>query len=765
MDIWRWVNEAQDELIEHGRARLSELIGRIPNAVVNHRHAEVDAAIPEALALAREAKHVWLEVFIRHWNLQSRILHRHQVREHLPEAVRLIELASRDEARECPQSVCVTQDLAGCYAKLDGPGYAAERMAVASETLSRIDARWPCFTCISSEYAFALVDRGDHDEALAFVDRQAAALDLVGRGEHARHLASARIEAHFAAGRLEDALREAERARAEASDENDEETHALDCAAALARLGRFDEALRAILPFERVRPTHSLFPRWSEAAAALALGGAIPNDPTLDSQLFELGEELRKNGVTRLFIELSQRRAALALARGRVETAAECAAEIEAAIPDLRAPLGAGEALSALRERIAEAREAAPPAEVPETVDALIAALSDDPERDLGLIRAVAGRFPDDERVVILEASAQRARRRNDAADARLRAHLKDNPWAYACLMNLGRSLLDRRMPAEVRSLAAATLDQDPPSEVAGGAHYLIALAYRREGERDPARRHLERVLALQPETLAAELLLAALDREEGKLDEALRRLDRVIEADPTPGHADWDRMVVGTLLGRWDKVRASAARMGMKLDGEGPIDEPWSLCRIEIEEADGQRTEHHAIRTGPVSARIIEVARPREPQHYGDELVFDARPRNAPPKEGEEEGHTFLFPLIQIHKPGNYRAFLVDGVYPGDAALKALRDEIASLGGVLSVRSDESYKVIDTEDPDPKPLRGLFAYLAWPPSRTDLEAHELLTRASNGYAHPLVWPGLAQELGLDEEMGRQALIIERYGL
>ena len=46
-----------------------------------------------------------------------------------------IEFANRDETRECPQSVCVTQDLAGCYAKLDGPGYAQERLDVARETL------------------------------------------------------------------------------------------------------------------------------------------------------------------------------------------------------------------------------------------------------------------------------------------------------------------------------------------------------------------------------------------------------------------------------------------------------------------------------------------------------------------------------------------------------------------------------------------------------------------------------------------------------
>src|SRR5262249_34373843 len=85
MDIWRSVNEVGEELAESGRVRLAELIDKIPGYVVNHEHAHLDAAVPEALALAREAKNPWLEVFLRHWNLQSRILHRHEIAAFLPE--------------------------------------------------------------------------------------------------------------------------------------------------------------------------------------------------------------------------------------------------------------------------------------------------------------------------------------------------------------------------------------------------------------------------------------------------------------------------------------------------------------------------------------------------------------------------------------------------------------------------------------------------------------------------------------------------------
>ncbi len=51
----------------------------------------MDATYPEALALAREARNPWLEVFVRHWNLQSRVLHRHEVADWMSEAVSLLQ--------------------------------------------------------------------------------------------------------------------------------------------------------------------------------------------------------------------------------------------------------------------------------------------------------------------------------------------------------------------------------------------------------------------------------------------------------------------------------------------------------------------------------------------------------------------------------------------------------------------------------------------------------------------------------------------------
>jgi tetratricopeptide (TPR) repeat protein len=761
MDIWRWVNEIQEELTESGRTRLSELVEAIPGLVVNHKHVELDAVVPEAIALAREAKSPWLEVFIRHWNLQSRILHRHEVREFLPEAVRLIELTSRDEARECPQSVCVTQDLAGCYAKIDGPGYVAERLSVAKETLSRIDARWPCFTCIASEHATAQIDGGDAEGAIAYLDARRADLVTVGRARAARGLRSASIEALYRLRRFDEMLAEATRAREDASDENDRVGHALDRAAALAALGRHDEALDDLPPFDRILPTHSFHERWSQAVTALALAGKTPNDAALEKKLFALQERLGDGGVLRLTADLAERRARLAIARERLGTADHALAAMRAILPSLRAREGVTRAIEALEQDIAAARgpEPAPPG----SAEMALALLGNDPETDLDLLRIARERFPDEERLAIIEHSARSALGRQREAEAGLRAHLADHPDAHGCLMTLGRSLLDQKRAADARALGLTALERGVPAEVAVGAHFLAATSFRQEGDPAKARPHLTAMLEHEPGNLEIELLLATLDREQGHVEEALARLDRLIALHPKPGNHDWDRMVAATLLGRWDLVRDSARRVGMKIEGEGPIDEEWGICRLEMLDPDGRTSVHHAVRTGPVTARVVEIARPRTAQHFRDEVIFEAAPRNAPPKPGEEEGHTFLYPVLHVRKLGGYQAFLIDGVHPGAEALDALRGELGDLGCTLSVRSDEAYRVIPPDATEA--LIGLFGYLAVPEDRALHEVHALLGKRATELAHPLVWPGLVQALELEDEMIRQAAIIERYGL
>jgi hypothetical protein len=158
MDIWRWVGQVGYDLRDAGHHRLAEIIDDLPPAVCYGRHEAAEAMVPEGLALARGLDLPWVEVFLRHWLAQSRLAHRRDVSSGLAEVIDLLDFAHQESARECPQSICVTQDVCIAYGALDGPGYGEERLAAAVEAMARIDVSWPCFGCISSEQASALLD-------------------------------------------------------------------------------------------------------------------------------------------------------------------------------------------------------------------------------------------------------------------------------------------------------------------------------------------------------------------------------------------------------------------------------------------------------------------------------------------------------------------------------------------------------------------------------------------------------------------------------
>jgi hypothetical protein len=343
MDIWEWIERTQDELYEAGQERLAELIELVPEYVCDNEHELVDGLVPEAIALSRAVKNEWLELFFRHWNLQSRILHRHQVKEWLPEAVALIDFANRESTRRCPQSICVTQDLANCYANADGPAYVEERLAVAEETLSRIDPTWPCFTCISSEYASALIDGRRPEEAISFLRNQISSLRQAGVEEDFR---GTMVEALIRAGRAPEALEINRAAESPAQGDAFEESRSIDEARVLARLGRFEEALDELPPFEEASRTHSNYFGWCDAAFLLAESGVLANDDALDRRLRAFSEELAHHGVARQAFEIAVMRAKLA--RGRGADVAEPAAAARRLVSLLKKPLDAHEKLAAL---------------------------------------------------------------------------------------------------------------------------------------------------------------------------------------------------------------------------------------------------------------------------------------------------------------------------------------------------------------------------------------------------------------------------------
>ena len=172
MDTWEWYNKYSQELRDAGQEYIPQIIDDFSEGVLHLQMEKCDSLLPEMKALNQVAKNPWLEIFIGHREMRHRQTNYEEGEKVLPDVVALFEKAHREEAKDCPQSICVTQDLSACYENIDAPGWANERMAVCEETIARIDPTWSCFMCLSCEYASALMDSNRTEEAMVYIDRQ-----------------------------------------------------------------------------------------------------------------------------------------------------------------------------------------------------------------------------------------------------------------------------------------------------------------------------------------------------------------------------------------------------------------------------------------------------------------------------------------------------------------------------------------------------------------------------------------------------------------
>ncbi len=761
MDIWAWINEAESALRESGQGRLAELVDKLPEYTCDNRHAQVDAIYPEALALARASGRPWLEVFVRHWNLQSRILHRYEVANWMEEAVSLIEFAHRPDNRDCPQAVCVTQDLVSCYGNIDGPGYTEERLQATEETLARIDPSWPCWTCISSEHAEALIDDERHAEALAFAEAQIAAMTAVNAYHEPVPLSGVRIDALVELGRLDEAMTLAREASQYTIDRSHSQFRSLDLARLLSLQGRHEEAREALLPFETAAETQGQYESWTEVATRLALAGALDNDWRLDARLRQMQTSLVRHGIVRIAIEVATRRSRLAMARARPATASACGDEIEALLPRLRRPRGADEALATLRADIA-ALEVGGAVEFEfESAAAALEQCGEDPESDVERLRMARESWPDHEELLMREAHALRAMGRWRDAEASLRAFCAADPAAAEPFLLLGNTLLAMGETDAVATLAAGAIASD--SEVAQASGYwLRAQGLRSAGDIAGARQALEALLELQPGAVNAAMVLAELEREAGEYDACLQRLNTLVESREDGGPYDWDLMVIATLLGRWDLVRRSAARVGFELEGEGPVEEDWGFCRVRFQLEEEQFTLF-AQRTGPISARVVQMRAPGLTQLFRDAVVFEASPLNEAPEDDEAaETHTWEYSAIAAVAQGQYRVCAIDGAHPGAEAWTTFIDALEAEGCAVQMASSDDYEVVDPDTGEASP--GVYAYVAAPPAVEDAALEALLTAQAEQFA-VLVWPGLLEALGESERAEAQCEVAEAWGM
>jgi len=431
MDIWNWVEKLQDDLGEAGQAQSAQLLTRLTDDVCELRLDRVDALLPEARALGKTLGNPWLDVFVGHWDMRNRVGNRLEGESALGDAVALFERAHRADTVECPQSICVTQDLAACYGNIDGPGWVPERIEVCEETLARIDPSWACFQCLSCEKADALLDDGNSQGALDYLDVQAGTV-LAHGGKVYDSFPEMRIKILLASGRAAEALALIDARQAEVDAEGDYEPanctipRKLSRAWALAQLGRDEEALESLVPWNQLSPNYRRM--WAHTVALLVRNAPERNSWDLGRRLSATLAHYAAVGAHRFVIEIAGLCVDMALQRGAVWTARRHLALAREHLGSLRQDRGASEAVAAMAARIDTAPGAAA---LPVPAEGLLDWLVEqgeqgdgrDPEREAQWLLQGVEQRPDDAAMLDVAASALNACGAEDDAIALL--------WAF----------------------------------------------------------------------------------------------------------------------------------------------------------------------------------------------------------------------------------------------------------------------------------------------------------------------------------------------
>ncbi|MBK9072806.1 MAG: hypothetical protein IPL79_17665 [Myxococcales bacterium] len=773
MDIWSWVERRTDELREAGDERLAYIVNALPSAVVDEAHQAADAMIEEGLARAQELGDAWLEVYFRHWALQSRVLHRNDARR-LGDAIEALEFSHRDECRGCPQTTCTVQDVASCYGLVDGAGYARERLAVCDEALAKLTPAWTCFVCISNERIDAMIDAGDVSGAAAFADAQRK--QLLAAGDPERECLLNLEEILLRQGKFDEALAWTTQSTDDRDDsESERMKRRLMNGLLYANLGNADAARAALPPLAELADRPGQLPRWLRLATLLAELGMLENTAMLRLDVARAIAVLEQRHIFRLALENAEKLAFLAVAAKRRGPAERALAVMERCLPQLAQPLDAPAKLHAVGHLVGNLTWQ--PAELTTLGTRLerVALREDAAEllEELESALAIESRTDDATAILVPLAAYYRRLGLSHEAVRVLRGAFAATP-SEDLMYQLGNVWLGDGQTAALTEFADQ-LRLRPETWARAGHHWFAGRLAMAANRYDEARDEFLTAMPLIQPGHGVRTLAAECERRLGHFDVALAMLQTVIDSGAEAGPWDWERMALATMTQRWDVVRESAARLELGVElGDTADHGAGEFCQIAFE---GEEYVWDAVRVGPVTARISEIGPHSSTPHFDDLIVFDrltAKQVGEVPSLGEdgeplENGElvpVFAFTAIRVLVAGGCFRFAIDGVHPGEAGL----GELAACLKKYGARAQDVTDRIGGGDyeltaPDGEALPGIYLVVALP-AACDLAAVSREMAAIVGHwPHPLVWPRLAQAAGDVEQIAAQAAAADLYDI
>ncbi|MFE3449192.1 tetratricopeptide repeat protein [Nonomuraea sp. NPDC059194] len=758
VDIWAWVGETQQQLSEAGNAPFAMALGDLPAQAYEGRYPQLDVMAP---AIAQQAESVglpWLEFYARYWHLIGRVGDRAQGAVAIGDAEELLAFAQREDVRDCPSAPAAVEALAIAQANADGPGYAAERLALLGPAVEALEPTDPAYAGLVTQYVSALTDAGRADEAVSYAEAAIQRLGAVGR-EASWELGAESSRALLAAGRAEDALAAIQAAADFKPDNPVAKPHreGVRRALILATLQRTAEAVDALPDLDIVGDHPRDFVEWARAVEKLASSAQITNTWQLGRVLRQWIDYFGMMGGYRARLELALVAGDLAVARKGVWQAELLADLAEQAAAELRTTDGVAERIAALRA--AAAATAAPEASSPleERVAYFDAAdgINANPEEWVGWLAPLSG--------TDIEAT-----RRHTTTLGFLGYPATGADIYWKMLVDGGRIATAGSQDVDFLTNLLVEARQDERLEQlaellpAKAKHLALARLHLARERWEQAAAESEQALAAGA-GIEARRAFASASQQLDQDAKGAQVLREALDGDDITDEDVWRMIVLATSAEDWETVRVGAKKIGMPVKStEGPVEEELGLVRIILPAPDGGQRQVLSIRTGPATARLA-LPQPRGMEYNaGDLVVFDPQLLEPVPDDPQEQ-QNFVppFAAVRMLRPGGYTSFFFDGAAPSEEDWAEFTEVMAERGWPMWVYSDENYKV--THPTSNEQLPGVFGWLAVPPNVSAVEVDALLDDATERWVHPLAWLDLAREV--DVEVERHERIVKEYGL
>jgi tetratricopeptide (TPR) repeat protein len=751
MDVWAWVEELQQELANSGQIRVAQLIDRLPTAV-SESDPIADAIAPELLAVARAMGNPWLEVYARHWHLQYLVGTMNQGTVALSYATESLERAHRPDTKDCPQSVCTTQDISMAYEAVDCFSFAKEREAVSRETLERVNPSWNCYDCIHRELIDALADQGRFEEARETLDRSRAELEAADNEPSPGYIvSSARL--HIQEERPDLAVMECEAGEEGADDEpsTTQTSRRIVWTTANRMLENFEDAAERFPSFETILTERTLSSSWALEALALVEAGALENTAELGGALETLLQHSDRVGSLRTTLNVGYAHGCLAAARGVRWVSEEALGVMTRTFPQLKQDHGASQQITDLSRRIEAVADIALPVPASELGEYLNTSPTE-AEVDVALIRQGMALAPDDADLPlylgISYANARQFRLLLEHFKQLEETPVATNPGYVALVRTLTESDLPTNVvDAEIKGVGGRlAADSDPKRQFVG--HRMLADLHFQRDRYAECVAACERAIEIESDAPGTRRLLAMAATQDKQFEKARDQYQLLVHDVSEPSGLDWDLLSVSTALDDWATVRTCAAKLGITVPGtEGPIYEDVAFCQVLLPGYSGGLAPWSAIRTGPATARVIEVSNPKADFQYFDaRVVIDLAPVNESDKEEMGDDWEPIFPVVFLKQLGTHKSWIVDGAQPEAEQWAHFRDTLREENWGVWSATWQGYTVNDPASNEQ--IDGIYAFVASPPELTAKEVDVRLHAMTSEWKHPMAWPVLAEAAG-----------------